>query len=69
MTQNEILTIALKLAVTAPTEDAFKQAVELAVEISEGMTDHDVEICKFAAEACIEYEARYGTEMPTSKLN
>ncbi len=69
MKQNEALTIALKLAVTAPTEDAFDRAVELAVAISDGMTDHDVEMCKFAAEACIEYEARYGTEIPTSKLN
>jgi len=69
MTQNEALTIALKLAVTAPTEDAFEGAIELAAEISEGMTDHDVEMCKFAAEACIEYEARHGTEIPASKLN
>lgn len=69
MTQSEAFTVALKLAITAPTKDAFDRAVELAVEISDGMTDHDVEMCKFAVEACVEYEARHGTETPTSKLN
>ena len=62
MTRTEALTLALKLAVQAPTQDKSDAALQHAKSIAFGMSERDVDICKKAAEAAIEYERQYGTE-------
>lgn len=64
ITNNEdALTLALVLAVTAPSDEQSKEATELAKGFASGMTEKQVEICKMAAEVAIEYEKRYGKEV------
>ncbi len=62
MTRIEALTLALKLAVQAPTQAKSDAALARAKSIALGMSDSDVDICKKAAEAAIEYERQYGAE-------
>jgi hypothetical protein len=62
MTRTEALTLALKLAVQAPTQDKSDAALEEARCIAAAMPSRDVDICKQAAEAAIEYERQYGAE-------
>ena len=60
MTRTEALTLALKLAVQAPTQQQSDAALAHARDIAVGMDDHDVDLCKKAAEAAIEYERQHG---------
>ena len=62
MTRTEALTLALKLAVQAPTQAKSDAALAQAKSIAFGMSGRDVDICKKAAEAAIEYERQYGAE-------
>ena len=62
MTRTEALTLALKLAVQAPTQDKSDAALAEARCIAAAMSGRDVDICKRAAEAAIEYERQYGAE-------
>lgn len=62
MTRTEALTLALKLAVQAPTQAKSDAALTHAKSIAFGMSDRDVDISKRAAEAAIEYERQYGAE-------
>jgi len=56
MNQTEQLTIALVMALTAPTDAQAKRASDLAEEISAGLTAEQVNHCKYAALAVIEFE-------------
>tara|TARA_R110001632_G_scaffold127778_3_gene241697 strand:- start:578 stop:775 length:198 start_codon:yes stop_codon:yes gene_type:complete len=60
MTRNEALTLALKLAVQAPTQQQSDEALAHARDIAVGMDDRDVSLCKKAAQAAIEYERQHG---------
>ena len=60
MTRTEALTLALKLAVQAPTKAQSDAALAHARDIAVGMYDHDVDLCKKAAQAAIEYERQHG---------
>jgi hypothetical protein len=62
MTRTEALTLALKLAVQAPTQAKSDAALAEARCIAAAMSERDVDICKKAAEAAIEYERQYGAE-------
>ena len=62
MTRTEALTLALKLAVQAPTQAKSDAALTHAKSIAFGMSDRDVNISKKAAEAAIDYERQYGAE-------
>ena len=46
MNQMEALTQALFLAITAPTDKKANQAVKLAEQLSIGLAEHEVELCK-----------------------
>ena len=60
MTRTEAHTLALKLAVQAPTQQQSDEALAHARDIAVGMDDHDVDLCKKAAQAAIEYERQHG---------
>ena len=62
MTRTEALTLALKLAAQAPTQAKSDAALKHAKSIAFGMSGCDVDICKKAAEAAIEYERQHGAE-------
>ena len=49
----DALTLALVLAVTAPSDEQAKEATELAKSFASGMTESQVETCKMAAEVVI----------------
>ena len=49
MTEKEALTLALKLAIAAPSEEKATKAVEMADSIARGMTAADVDNCKALA--------------------
>lgn len=59
MTNTEALTLALKLAIQAPTEENSQEALEYAKNIAASMSSKDVELCKMTAQAAVEYEAQY----------
>ena len=46
ITQSEILTRCLILAITAPTDEKAQQASELAEQIAQGLTKKQVNQCK-----------------------
>ena len=48
-TQQDALTLALKLAITATDERRTALAVQMAEELSESMTELEVARCKFRA--------------------
>lgn len=50
-TTAEALTMALFLAITAPTDEKAAQAIALADDVAADMTEHEVEACKLAAQA------------------
>jgi len=54
MTQKEALTLALKLAITAPSEEKSKEVSKLAESIAYGMDAIDIDNCKALALAEIE---------------
>jgi hypothetical protein len=57
MTQNEALTKALFLAITAPTDKKANHAIKLANELSIGLTEYEIELCKENA-LYLQYKAR-----------
>jgi HAMP domain-containing protein len=50
----DALTVALVLAVTAPTEEQSKEAERMAQQIASGMTAKEVDLSKKAAEVVLE---------------
>jgi len=50
------LTVALVLAVTAPTEEQSKEAERMAQQIASGMTAKEVDLSKKAAEVVLEFQ-------------
>ena len=59
-TRTEALTLALKLAVQAPTQQQSDEALAHARDIAVGMDDRDVSLCKKAAAVAIHYERKFG---------
>ena len=59
MTNTEALTLALKLAIQASTEENSQEALEYAKNIAASMSSKDVEHCKMAAQVAVEYEEQY----------
>ena len=55
-TSEQALTLALKLAIQAPTDEQHKLATDMAISIAHGMSPDTVRICKLAAQAAVEYE-------------
>ena len=53
MTRTEALTLALTLAVQAPTQQQSDEALAHARDIAAAMDDHCVEYCKRAAQAAV----------------
>jgi len=45
-TQQDALTLALKLAITAPTKHALDRVTELAQELTHGMSEFEIARCK-----------------------
>ena len=54
MTRTEALTLALKLAITAPNEEKATEVAEMAESIAYGMDATDVDNCKALAEIATE---------------
>tara|TARA_B100001939_G_scaffold296565_1_gene270610 strand:+ start:316 stop:507 length:192 start_codon:yes stop_codon:yes gene_type:complete len=52
----DALTVALILAVTAPSDEQSKEAAQLAEFIASTMSKKEVDICKKAAEVVIELQ-------------
>lgn len=52
----DALTVALVLAVTAPTEEQSKEAERMAQQIASGMTAKEVDLSKKAAEVVLEIQ-------------
>jgi len=50
----DALTVALVLAVTAPTDEQSKEAERMAQQIASGMTAKEVDLSKKAAEVVLE---------------
>lgn len=42
----EALVLALKLAITAPSEDKAQKCVDIAEQIADGLTEFEVEVAK-----------------------
>tara|TARA_R110002020_G_scaffold469112_1_gene693862 strand:+ start:42 stop:239 length:198 start_codon:yes stop_codon:yes gene_type:complete len=57
--KEDALTLALKLAITAPSEKQSSECIEYAEIIAATMTPKEVKICKMAAECLVEYERQY----------
>ena len=51
--QNEALTQALFLAITAPNETMAAKAIEMAEELQAGLSQTEVEDCKTAAQLMV----------------
>jgi hypothetical protein len=49
MTQTEVLTKALVLALIAPTEDHATRASHLAEIFAQGLSNDEVDVCKYTA--------------------
>ena len=54
-TQQAMLVNALALAITAPSDSKAQQATQIALQLTQGLTDKQVELCKKAALALVEY--------------
>ena len=52
----DALTVALVLAVTAPTDEQSKEAERMAQQIASGMTAKEVDLSKKAAEVVLEIQ-------------
>tara|TARA_R110001592_G_scaffold352845_2_gene651098 strand:- start:4629 stop:4829 length:201 start_codon:yes stop_codon:yes gene_type:complete len=59
-TRTEALTLALKLAVQAPSQAQSDEALAHARDIAVGMDDRDVALCKKTAAVAIHYERQFG---------
>lgn len=55
-TNEQALTLALKLAIEAPTDQQAVDCIKIAEKIAARMTLKAVSICKMAAQAAVEYE-------------
>ena len=58
-TPEAALTLALKLAIQAPTDLRAEECIKVAELIASTMEPKQIEICKMAAEAAVEYEETY----------
>lgn len=58
-TNEQALTLALKLAIQAPTDQQADDCIKIAEKIAARMTLKEVNICKMAAQAAVEYEETY----------
>tara|TARA_R110002153_G_scaffold15268_2_gene54680 strand:- start:3058 stop:3258 length:201 start_codon:yes stop_codon:yes gene_type:complete len=58
-TPEDALTLALVLAITAPTEDLMQECSLMALEIGKDMTAKEFEICKAAALCVVEFKETY----------
>ena len=52
----QALTLAIKMAIQAPTDEQHKLATDMAIIIAHSMSPDTVKICKMAALAAIDYE-------------
>lgn len=48
-TQQAMLVNALALAITAPSDSKAQQATQIALQLTQGLTNKQVELCKKAA--------------------
>jgi hypothetical protein len=48
-TQQAMLVNALALAITAPSDSKAQQATQIAIQLTQGLTEQQVELCKKAA--------------------
>ena len=53
-TQQAMLVNALALAITAPSDKQALQATQIALQLTQGLTEKQVDICKKAALALLE---------------
>jgi hypothetical protein len=53
-TQQAMLVNALALAITAPSDSKAQQATQIALQLTQGLTDKQVELCKKAALVIVE---------------
>jgi len=58
-TSEQALTLALKLAIQAPTDEQHRLATDMAIIIAHSMSPDTVKICKLAALAAVEYEEAF----------
>ena len=47
--QQAMLVNALALAITAPSDSKAQQATQIAIQLTQGLTEQQVELCKKAA--------------------
>ena len=52
--QQAMLLNALALAITAPSDSKAQQATQIALQLTQGLTDQQVELCKKAALVIVE---------------
>jgi hypothetical protein len=56
-TQQAMLVNALALAITAPSDSKAQQATQIALQLTQGLTEKQVELCKKAALVIVEISA------------
>jgi hypothetical protein len=56
-TQQAMLVNALALAITAPSDSKAQQATQIALQLTQGLTEQQVELCKKAALVIAEISA------------
>ena len=52
--QQAMLVNALALAITAPSDSKAQQATQIALQLTQGLTEQQVELCKKAALVIVE---------------
>ena len=55
--QQAMLVNALALAITAPSDSKAQQATQIALQLTQGLTEQQVELCKKAALVIVEISA------------
>lgn len=55
-TQQAMLVNALALAITAPSDKQAQQATQIALQLTQGLTERQVELCKKAALTLLEFQ-------------
>jgi hypothetical protein len=55
-TQQAMLVNALALAITAPSDSKAQQATQIALQLTQGLTEQQVELCKKAALTLLEFQ-------------
>ena len=58
-TVEQALTLAIKLAIQAPTDEKANECIKMAESFASKMTEKDVDLCQKAALAAIQYEEEY----------